>query len=149
MMMDLSTFQWHAPFLPLFDMPLDALPRIVSNAEVYGHVAEGPLTGVPISGCLGDQMAAVLGEEGHTGRPQTVTQGGLPETGGGLISSILVLVFRHRASLRYGGGEEHVRDRMLHAAQHRPQADALHPRPADHAELQAGARRSCSVCTRR
>lgn len=26
------------------------MPRIASNAEVYGHVAEGPLKGVPIAG---------------------------------------------------------------------------------------------------
>ena len=66
MMMDLKTCQWHVPFLPLFDMSQEALPRIMSNAEVFGHVAEGPLTGVPISGCLGDQMAAVLGEQDRT-----------------------------------------------------------------------------------
>ena len=77
MMMDLSTFQWHAPFLQLFNMPLDALPRIVSNAEIYGHVAEGPLTGVPISGCLGDQMAAVLGEGGPHRKATDRDPGGL------------------------------------------------------------------------
>lgn len=26
------------------------------------HVAQGPLAGVPIAGCLGDQMAAMLGQ---------------------------------------------------------------------------------------
>jgi len=31
---------------------------------VYGHVAGmyGALKGIPISGCMGDQMAAILGE---------------------------------------------------------------------------------------
>lgn len=48
--MDLSTLQWHAPFLQLFKAPLAIMPRIASNAEVYGHVAEGPLKGVPIAG---------------------------------------------------------------------------------------------------
>lgn len=62
MLMDLATCQWHEPFLELFHMPKSALPKIVSNAEVYGHVAMGPLTGVPIAGCLGDQMAALLGQ---------------------------------------------------------------------------------------
>uniref|UniRef100_A0A7S3VPC6 glycerol kinase n=1 Tax=Dunaliella tertiolecta TaxID=3047 RepID=A0A7S3VPC6_DUNTE len=63
MLMDLDTCQWHEPFLPLFDIPASCLPRIVSNAEVYGYVAGmyGALKGIPISGCLGDQMAAVLG----------------------------------------------------------------------------------------
>ena len=44
-MMDLATCDWHQPFLPLFNMKRNALPRIVSNAEAYGTVAAGPLTG--------------------------------------------------------------------------------------------------------
>lgn len=28
----------------------------------YRHIASGPLQGVPIAGCLGDQMAAMLGQ---------------------------------------------------------------------------------------
>ncbi len=59
--MDLRTCQWHQPYLDLFKARRDSLPRIVSNAEVYGHVKEGPLAGVPIAGCLGDQQAAMLG----------------------------------------------------------------------------------------
>lgn len=49
-LMDLSTLNWHEPFLQLFKIPPGIMPRIVSNAEVYGHVAEGPLKGVPIAG---------------------------------------------------------------------------------------------------
>jgi hypothetical protein len=48
--------------LGLFSLALLAL-RIVSNSEEYGRVADGwPLAGVPIAGCLGDQMAATLGQ---------------------------------------------------------------------------------------
>ena len=61
MLMDLSTREWHNPFLDLFHITLEMLPKIVSNAETYGMVAEGPLKGIPIAGCLGDQMAAMLG----------------------------------------------------------------------------------------
>lgn len=61
--MDLRTCQWHQPYLDLFKVRHSSLPRIVSNAEVYGHVREGPLAGVPIAGCLGDQQAAMLGEQ--------------------------------------------------------------------------------------
>ena len=63
-LMDLHARKWHAPFLSLFHVPLAALPRIVSNSEVYGHVADGPLVGVAVCGCLGDQMAAMMGEGG-------------------------------------------------------------------------------------
>eukprot|EP00195_Chlamydomonas_chlamydogama_P007939 CAMPEP_0202896430 /NCGR_PEP_ID=MMETSP1392-20130828/5443_1 /ASSEMBLY_ACC=CAM_ASM_000868 /TAXON_ID=225041 /ORGANISM="Chlamydomonas chlamydogama, Strain SAG 11-48b" /LENGTH=510 /DNA_ID=CAMNT_0049581793 /DNA_START=69 /DNA_END=1601 /DNA_ORIENTATION=- len=62
MLMDLRTCQWHEAYFPLFSMRASALPRIVSNSEVYGTVSEGPLADVPICGCLGDQMAAMLGQ---------------------------------------------------------------------------------------
>lgn len=79
-LMDLQTRTWHAPTCAKFGIPLQCLPQIRSNAEVYGyvqmihmrckftaskynrHVAEGPWAGVPISGCLGDQQAALLGQ---------------------------------------------------------------------------------------
>lgn len=38
------------------------LADIRSSAEEYGQIAEGPLKGVPITGCLGDQQAALLGQ---------------------------------------------------------------------------------------
>lgn len=41
---------------------MHVLPTIVSSSEVYGHIANGILKGVPISGCLGDQQAAMLGQ---------------------------------------------------------------------------------------
>lgn len=49
-LMELATLSWHHPTLQLFKAPPGIMPRIASNAEVYGHVAEGPLAGVPISG---------------------------------------------------------------------------------------------------
>lgn len=32
------------------------------NFQVYGYVKDGPLKGIPISGCLGDQQAALVGQ---------------------------------------------------------------------------------------
>ncbi len=58
-LMDLSTLNWHTPFLELFKAPLSIMPRIASNAEVYGHVAEGPLKGVPIAGMCGCKYPAM------------------------------------------------------------------------------------------
>ena len=39
------------------------LPTIVSSAENYGNMHWGPLEGVPIMGCLGDQQAALVGQK--------------------------------------------------------------------------------------
>lgn len=62
MLMDLRTLAWHQPFFETFHVTGSMLPKIVSNCEEYGKVAGGRLGGVPITGCLGDQMAALLGE---------------------------------------------------------------------------------------
>lgn len=62
LMMNLATRQWHEPYLQLFGATPAIMPRIASNVEVFGHVKEGPLKGVPIGGSLGDQQAAVLGQ---------------------------------------------------------------------------------------
>lgn len=39
------------------------LPRLVSSSEVYGHIATGPLAGVPIAGLIGDQQGALVGNK--------------------------------------------------------------------------------------
>ncbi|GMH37285.1 hypothetical protein BSKO_05158 [Bryopsis sp. KO-2023] len=62
LMMDLGGRKWHEPYLKHFGANIDIMPRILSNVEVFGHVKEGPLKGVPIGGSLGDQQAAILGQ---------------------------------------------------------------------------------------
>ena len=44
------------------------LPKIVpsSDAEAFGSVASGPLKGIKITGCLGDQSAALVGQLGFS-----------------------------------------------------------------------------------
>ena len=59
--MNLESRQWDQRCLDVFGIKRDALPRIVSNAEEYGRISSGPLQGIPICGCLGDQQAALLG----------------------------------------------------------------------------------------
>mmetsp|Transcript_12324 Transcript_12324/g.37098 ORF Transcript_12324/g.37098 Transcript_12324/m.37098 type:complete len:513 (-) Transcript_12324:411-1949(-) len=61
-LMDLASRSWHAPTMALFGATAAMLPRIRSNAETYGEIAAGPLAGVAVAGCLGDQMAAMLGQ---------------------------------------------------------------------------------------
>ncbi|KAG1678004.1 hypothetical protein FOA52_000799 [Chlamydomonas sp. UWO 241] len=61
-LMDLATCAWDPELCTTFGVTPHCLPRIVSNAEVYGHVAKFPFEGVPISGCIADQHAAMLGQ---------------------------------------------------------------------------------------
>jgi glycerol kinase len=61
-LMNLETLTWDDEILSLFGIPAAMLPRVVSSSEVYGHVAAGPLAGVPLAGDLGDQQAALVGQ---------------------------------------------------------------------------------------
>jgi hypothetical protein len=51
-LLDLTARAWHAPTVELFGLDPAMLPRVVSNAEVVGEVAAGPLAGVPIAGAF-------------------------------------------------------------------------------------------------
>ncbi|EFJ47782.1 hypothetical protein VOLCADRAFT_91722 [Volvox carteri f. nagariensis] len=75
LLMDLDSLEWHESTLEAFRCPRVVLPRIASNAEVYGLITPTHATapqlygsgGVPIAGCLGDQMAAMLGQRCRPG----------------------------------------------------------------------------------
>uniref|UniRef100_A0A1B6D1V9 Probable glycerol kinase n=1 Tax=Clastoptera arizonana TaxID=38151 RepID=A0A1B6D1V9_9HEMI len=62
MLMNLRTLQWDLSLCKFFGIPLHILPKIRSSSEIYGFLSEGPLHGIPISGCLGDQQAALMGQ---------------------------------------------------------------------------------------
>ncbi|RDA94242.1 hypothetical protein CP533_0568 [Ophiocordyceps camponoti-saundersi (nom. inval.)] len=70
MFMNLHTLDYDADLLDWFriDRKKLALPRIVRSADVqaYGSLAATTLRGVPITGCLGDQSAALVGQKGFT-----------------------------------------------------------------------------------
>lgn len=63
MLMNLETLEWDPILKDFFDIPDTViLPSIKTSSEVYGHMKSGILKGVPISGCLGDQQAALVGQ---------------------------------------------------------------------------------------
>ncbi|MEU1432027.1 glycerol kinase GlpK [Nocardia sp. NPDC005746] len=66
MLMDLETLDWDEELLAVFGVPRAMLPRIApsSNPEGFGVTfAGGPFKGeVPITGVLGDQQAATVGQ---------------------------------------------------------------------------------------
>nr|XP_033323915.1 glycerol kinase-like isoform X1 [Megalopta genalis]XP_033323916.1 glycerol kinase-like isoform X1 [Megalopta genalis] len=62
MLMNITTLKWDSTLLAFFDIPLKILPEIRSSSEIYGYIQDEILAAVPISGCLGDQQAALLGQ---------------------------------------------------------------------------------------
>ena len=66
MLMDLETLQWDDELLALFDIPRAMLPEIKASSEPGGYGTtrrNGPLRGeVPLTGILGDQQAATVGQ---------------------------------------------------------------------------------------
>lgn len=62
MIMNIENLNWDPLLLKFFEVPKSVLPEIKSSSEVYGYIADGPLVGIPISGCLGDQQAALVGQ---------------------------------------------------------------------------------------
>ncbi len=62
MLMNLETLDWDDEILAIMDVPRSMLPSIRASSEVYGHVAEGPMKGIPVAGILGDQQAALVGQ---------------------------------------------------------------------------------------
>ncbi|CAH9056522.1 unnamed protein product [Cuscuta epithymum] len=72
MLMNLKTLDWDKPTLDLLGIPSEILPKIVSNSEIIGNIAQGwPITDIPISGCLGDQHAAMVGQACRRGEAKS------------------------------------------------------------------------------
>lgn len=68
MFMNLETLEYDDSLLDFFhlDRKKIHLPKIVrsSDPEAYGKLSSGVLKGVSITGCLGDQSAALVGQRG-------------------------------------------------------------------------------------
>ncbi len=61
LLMNLHSLDWDDELLKLLDIPRVMLPEIKSSSEIYG-MARGILDGIPVSGDLGDQHAALFGQ---------------------------------------------------------------------------------------
>jgi glycerol kinase len=68
--MNLHTLKYDDRLLGFFglDQTKFYLPKIVpsSDAEAYGYITKGLCKGIKIAGCLGDQSAALVGQQGFT-----------------------------------------------------------------------------------
>jgi glycerol kinase len=66
-LLDLGTRRWSRPMLELFGVPEATLASVVASAGPFGVVHRSvvpELAGVPITGVLGDQQAALFGQAG-------------------------------------------------------------------------------------
>lgn len=61
-LMNLATLAWDPELLTSFDIPPACLPKIVASSQVYAQAAIPALEGVKLSGILGDQQAALVGQ---------------------------------------------------------------------------------------
>lgn len=93
LLMDLESLTWDADLLQTFGVPAAMLPKILSNAEVYGHTrgVPGLPDGVPIAGMAGDQQAALFGQACFNPGEAKCTYGTgaflLMNTGGAVVRS--------------------------------------------------------------
>ena len=63
LLMDLSTRQWDEELCAELGVPPQILPEIRPSVGEFGHVRRrGTLSGVPITGVLGDQQSAMFGQ---------------------------------------------------------------------------------------
>lgn len=63
MLMNIKSRLWDTELCEFFEISTSVLPEIRSSSEVYGTFAKGPIQGCPLSGCLGDQQAALVGQQ--------------------------------------------------------------------------------------
>ena len=61
-LMNLETLAWDREILEICGIPEAILPRIASSSELFGEARLAAMKDVPITGILGDQQAALVGQ---------------------------------------------------------------------------------------
>jgi glycerol kinase len=61
-LMNLETLAWDREILEICGIPQAILPHIASSSELFGEARLGAIKDVPITGILGDQQAALVGQ---------------------------------------------------------------------------------------
>jgi glycerol kinase len=62
MLFNIHSLDWDEVMLQRLRIPRSLLPEVRSSSEVYAHIREGALEGVPLAGIAGDQQAATFGQ---------------------------------------------------------------------------------------
>eukprot|EP01060_Flectonema_neradi_P013535 TRINITY_DN20303_c0_g2_i1.p1 TRINITY_DN20303_c0_g2~~TRINITY_DN20303_c0_g2_i1.p1 ORF type:complete len:535 (+),score=124.72 TRINITY_DN20303_c0_g2_i1:60-1607(+) len=61
-LMNIQTREWDPAMCELLGVPMNALPRIIANNEFAGNYVLNNTTTIPITGVIGDQHAACVGQ---------------------------------------------------------------------------------------
>lgn len=62
LLLNLETLDWDAYLCSFFKIPKSILPNIKSSADNFGLIRSGILKSIPITGVIGDQNAALVGQ---------------------------------------------------------------------------------------
>lgn len=62
LLLNLETLEWDSYLCSFFKIPSSILPKIRSSADFFGTIQSGPLASIPITGVIGDQNAALVGQ---------------------------------------------------------------------------------------
>jgi glycerol kinase len=97
MLMDLKSLDWNEELLEIFRFPKEFLPEILPSSGFFGETtASGPLKGrVPITGVIGDQQAATVGQVCFTPGESKNTYG----TGNFMLMNTGTEIVRSKAGL--------------------------------------------------
>merc|ERR1719318_2150035 len=60
-LMNLHTQTWDTQLATFYGVPLNIMPRILASGDMFGMLEMTSLVGVNITGCMGDQQAALVG----------------------------------------------------------------------------------------
>ena len=61
-LMDLRSLEFNPALLEVMGIPAPVVPAVLPSSGEFGEARVGPLAGVPITGVLGDQQAALVGQ---------------------------------------------------------------------------------------
>ena len=61
-LMNIHTKKWDSHMCELLGVPMQALPKIITNNELAGHFVVDDNISIPITGVIGDQHAACVGQ---------------------------------------------------------------------------------------
>ena len=58
---NIQTQTWYSQLATFYEVPLNIMPRILASGDMFGMLEITSLVGVNITGCMGDQQAALVG----------------------------------------------------------------------------------------